>query len=74
MPQPKTENLNLAFHEKRLIIKALKKSNGSVVKAYALNVPDGFYMSYRTYFYKINHVYKINKKQPDENKNQEVSQ
>lgn len=73
MPQPKTENLNLAFHEKRLMTKALTITKGNVAKAYAINVPDGFYMTYKTYLYKINHVHKINKKQPDENKNKEIS-
>lgn len=63
------ENLNLAFHEKRLIEKALLKTNGNVTKAYRLNVPKGNYMSYRTYLYKINHVYKIDKKKTNENKN-----
>lgn len=63
------ENLNLAFHEKRLIEKALLKTNGNVTKAYGLNVPKGNYMSYRTYLYKINHVYKIDKKKTNENQN-----
>jgi hypothetical protein len=57
------ENLNLAYHEKRLITLALIKTNGNVTKAYQLNVPKVNYMSYRTYLYKINHVYKIDKKQ-----------
>lgn len=57
------ENLNLAFHEKRLIEKALLKTKGNVAKAYLLNVPKENYMTYKTYLYKINHVYKIEKKQ-----------
>ena len=41
---------------------ALIKTNGNVTKAYELNVPDGFYMTYKTYLHKINNVYKIKKK------------
>lgn len=55
------ETLNLAYHEKRLIEKALLRTNGNVTKAYKLNVPKSNYMTYKTYLYKINHVYKINK-------------
>jgi hypothetical protein len=56
------ETLNLAYHEKRLIELALKITNGNVTKAYELNVPKKNYMSYRTYLYKINHVYKLETK------------
>jgi hypothetical protein len=57
--QNKVETLNLAYHEKRLIELALKKANGNVAKAYELNVPKKNYMTYRTYLYKVNHVYKL---------------
>ena len=57
------ENLNLAFHEKRLMEKALLKTKGNVAKAYLLNVPKGNFMTYKTYLYKINHIHKIDKKQ-----------
>jgi hypothetical protein len=55
------ENLNLAYHERLLIEKALLRTNGNVTKAYQLNVPKGNYMTYKTYLYKINHVYRINR-------------
>jgi len=59
-----TETLNLAYHEKRLIELALQKTKGNVTLAYHLNVPNGFYMTYKTYLHKINHVYNLNKKKP----------
>lgn len=57
--QNKLETLNLAFHEKRLIELALKITNGNVAKAYELNVPKKNYMTYKTYLYKVNHIYKL---------------
>jgi hypothetical protein len=60
--QEPTTTLNLAYHERRLIMIALKKTNGNVTKAYELNVPNGYFMTYRTYLHKINHVYKLQKK------------
>lgn len=53
------ETLNLNFNEKILITKALIKCKGNVSKAYKINVPCGFYMTYKTYLYKINFLHKI---------------
>lgn len=45
-----SETLNLAYHEKRLIVLALRRTAGNVTEAYRLNVPCGKFMSERTYY------------------------
>lgn len=57
--------LNLAYHERRLIAIALKRTGGNVTKAYELNVPGGHYMTYKTYLYKINFVYRLKTNHPE---------
>lgn len=67
-----SETLNLNFNEKILITKALIKSKGSVSKAYKINVPCGFYMTYKTYLYRINFLHKIDVNQIKNNTNKKL--
>lgn len=66
------ETLNLAFHEKRLITKALIKAKGNPAQAYKINVPCGYYISYRTYLRKIYDLYKIDIKGIKNNTNKKL--
>lgn len=53
MENKNSENLNLAFNEKRLMVLALIRSKGNVGEAYKINVPCGKFMSKRTYFNRL---------------------
>jgi len=53
--------MTLSEQEKRLMIKALIIARGSITKAYAINVPCGYFMTYRTYQNKVKNVYRINR-------------
>lgn len=55
--------MTLEQQERILIVKALIRTSGNITEAYKINVPCGFFMTYRTYQHKIKHVHKIDTKE-----------